>query len=400
MALFGRPSEQLIQRYRDNVVMLGPSDPLPIRPKQVSRFRFKPEHLAFRPLAGGIDCLTLLRVPLEIYKSDCEISYVRHLVDPTVALLAVSSAPLQLAPLEIRQGVLLSTIENRAITVGLLGDSDTPVHTVDLTSFNPVITRFSFPSMQPERQSLLTGQRTRVASLATRVDRVSSPEPPPSFQGADLQERLRSILTPPIHEVLSDPQLGLPERPFPFQAIGIKWLYDRDCALLSDEMGLGKTMQAILAARLLWRDNRLKQILVVAPKSLIPNWCRELEKWWPGIWAYTQVVGNDRQWFLRAGHPIATVKLINYESLQRELDWLKEREVYHDLVILDEAQRIKNPESKRSQAVKALKAERRWALTGTPLENSVDDLVSVLGFVKPGLGRVDIQLSQTSSAAN
>jgi len=76
-----------------------------------------------------------------------------------------------------------------------------------------------------------------------------------------------------------------------------------------------------------------------------------------------------------------------------ELDWLKKNPPHHDLVILDEAQRIKNPKSKSAQAVKALQASRRWALTGTPLENSVKDLVSVFGFVRPGLIR------ETDSAA-
>jgi SNF2 family DNA or RNA helicase len=134
-----------------------------------------------------------------------------------------------------------------------------------------------------------------------------------------------------------------------------------------------------------WKEGLVKQVLIVCPKPLIANWRRELQTWWPGVEWYTKVAGTDRQSSLRLTIPDVVVKIINYESLQREIDWLKERAPHHDLIIIDEAQRIKNPESRTSQAVKALSADRRWALTGTPLENTIGDLVSILEFVRPGL---------------
>ncbi|MGB9409159.1 MAG: SNF2-related protein [Terracidiphilus sp.] len=210
-------------------------------------------------------------------------------------------------------------------------------------------------------------------------------EPPPSFDRASLEERLLWILMPPINELLNDPQLILPEKPFPYQVTGIKWLFDRKNALLADEMGLGKTMQAIIAARLLWREGLVNRILVVCPKTLIPNWHREIEMWWPEVSLNTFGVTGNRRFFLRLATPNIVFKIINYEALSREKDWVKDQQFTHDLIVLDEAQRIKNPNAGAAKAVKSLKSERRWALTGTPLENRTEDLVSIFGFVKPDL---------------
>jgi SNF2 family DNA or RNA helicase len=188
---------------------------------------------------------------------------------------------------------------------------------------------------------------------------VHVPPAPPENDGLSLRDRLLWLLTPPIQELLTDPQLMLPETPYPFQTIGIKWLMDREAALLADEMGLGKTMQAIIAARLLFRMNQISQMLIVCPKSLIPNWQAELRKWWPTVVNHTLVAeNNDRQWFLKVATPNVVVKIINYEKLAKERDWLKKQHVCHDLVILDEAQNIKSASSHKTQAVKALQAKR------------------------------------------
>ncbi|MCY2950567.1 MAG: SNF2-related protein [Planctomycetota bacterium] len=144
-------------------------------------------------------------------------------------------------------------------------------------------------------------------------------------------------------------------------------------------------MQAIIAARLLWRERFIRQILVICPKTLIPTWYSEIDKWWPQISGNIMLPGTDRQFFLRIGTPNVVIKIINYEAIAREAEWLDRQLFSHDLIIIDEAQRIKNPIAKTSQAVRSLHAERRWALTGTPLENSVDDVCSIFQFVKPGL---------------
>lgn len=268
--------------------------------------------------------------------------------------------------------------------IRLFDDEALTIRVISLDDFPVVLQRFSFQRKREEPRSSLF-QPPSTGGSRVGVPKGPRPPKPPSIETADLEERLRWILTPPIHELLSDPQLCLPEPPHPFQTFGIKWLYDRSSALLADEMGLGKTMQALVAARLLWRDRQVDQILVVCPKSLISTWQTEIDKWWPQIRDHVMLPGCDRQFFLRLGTPNVVVKIINYEAVAREAEWLKEQTFSHDLVIIDEAQRIKNPEAKTSIAVKSLKATRRWALTGTPLENTVDDVVSIFGFLCPGL---------------
>jgi superfamily II DNA or RNA helicase len=275
----------------------------------------------------------------------------------------------------------------------LFARDDLAVSSVAIDDFPCPIYRFSFAKRRKEPGTSLFQERQ--GKPAPRVAAVPRPPRPPSAQKLDLEEILRWILTPPIHEILSDPQLCLPAKPYPFQTSGIKWLYDRDSALLADEMGLGKTMQAIIAARLLWRERLLDQILIVCPKTLISTWTAELKMWWPQIGDNVMLPGCDRQFFLRLGTPNVVVKIINYEAVAREAEWLKDQAFSHDLIIIDEAQRIKNADTKTSQAVKALKATRRWALTGTPLENKVEDVVSILQFVQPGLLKSDDQWSVT-----
>ncbi len=230
--------------------------------------------------------------------------------------------------------------DSPVLETGLFTDENITVRVVPLGDFPCVIHRFSFRRNREEpRTSLFEQQRPGASRVA--VPRVPAPPRPPIQPEAALQDRLRWILTPPIHELLSDPQLCLPERPRPFQTFGIKWLYDRSNALLADEMGLGKTMQAIIAARLLWRDGQVDQILVVCPKSLISTWQTEIRKWWPQICDHVMLPGCDRQFFLRLGTPNVVVKIINYEAVAREAEWLEEQTFSHDLVIIDEAQRIK-----------------------------------------------------------
>lgn len=230
-----------------------------------------------------------------------------------------------------------------------------------------------------ERVGISTGQaRTESRSPLPRVTPLDIP---PELEQASLVERLRWLLTPPIHQLVRD--LCVPDKPFKFQLQGINWLKPRQHALLADEMGLGKTMQAILAARLLWRERAIENILVICPRSLMANWKREFAHWWPDSQLYLREPDSDRRWFLRLATPNVLIKLVNYEAIARDADWLKANPISHDLVIIDEAQRIKNGSSKAAQAVRMLRGRRCWALTGTPLENSVDDLLSIMEFVHP-----------------
>lgn len=233
------------------------------------------------------------------------------------------------------------------------------------------------------------------ALFETALDTSRRPDPsvakrpaPPDLHEHSLEEQIRMLLAPPASVELDS--VALAKKPMPFQFYGIQWLMDRNAALLADEMGLGKTMQAILAARLLWRRGKIETVLVVCPSPLVDNWRREIELWWPGV-AHGNVHvcpgGRRRLPWLRMATDRHTVKIISYPMLARALDELEDlkQPILHDLMIIDEAQVIKNPRSKSSRAIKLLSSSRRWALTGTPIENRLSDLVSIFEYVKPGL---------------
>jgi SNF2 family DNA or RNA helicase len=122
---------------------------------------------------------------------------------------------------------------------------------------------------------------------------------------------------------------------------------------------------------------------LICPKPLMHNWARELKMWAPDI--PFETFGGDpderRTAWLVSNCPL---KLVNYETLTRDADLATDERVTFDVVVLDEAQRIKNRESKTAQVVRALRRERSWALTGTPIENHPDDLVNLFAFIDPG----------------
>ncbi|NCY02256.1 MAG: DEAD/DEAH box helicase, partial [Planctomycetia bacterium] len=199
-----------------------------------------------------------------------------------------------------------------------------------------------------------------------------------------LSERFYYLLQPDLETMLETSRLEFPRQPFPFQFDGMAFLAPRHGAVLADEMGLGKSMQAISSIRLLVRSGEARRVLVVCPKGLVSNWVRELADWAPEL--LVAVVEGDPQrrrwqWSL-ADVP---VKVANYEVLVRDRELVAELGLSFDLVVLDEAQRIKNRDSQTSEAVRSVRRRRSWALTGTPVENSADDLVGVFEFVAPGL---------------
>jgi len=154
---------------------------------------------------------------------------------------------------------------------------------------------------------------------------------------------------------------------------------------LADDMGLGKTVQ--LLALLLDRKRTAKQhrpSLIVVPKSLIFNWQQESSRFTPQL-SMLEYVGTDRQ-SLRDDLPSCDLVLTTYGTLRRDAVILKN--ISFDYVVLDEAQTIKNAGSQVARAARLLRAEHRVALSGTPIENHLSDLWSILEFLNPGmLGR-------------
>jgi SNF2 family DNA or RNA helicase len=198
-----------------------------------------------------------------------------------------------------------------------------------------------------------------------------------------LEDRLYYLLQPPLESLLQTGALKFPFEPFKYQFEGIAFLYPRAHAVLADEMGLGKTMQAVTAIRLLLHAGQIRRILLICPKPLVSNWQREFQLWAPEI-PLTVIAGNQqrRTWLWQ--HPEAVVTIANYELLIRDEELVTDKSQTYDLVLLDESQRIKNSSSSTSQVVRKIHRRRSWALTGTPIENSPDDLVGIFEFVSPG----------------
>ena len=176
-----------------------------------------------------------------------------------------------------------------------------------------------------------------------------------------------------------------------FQIDGVERLLRDDQVLLADEMGLGKTIQAIAALRVLNRRGALADpALIVAPSSIVQQWQRQLRRWAPELGLRTAVGPAD----LRVGQWRADAKvfLVSYDGLRFDAalkgPWAPLSRRW-SVVVADEAQRLKNPRTEAAILVKRLWRERAWALTGTPLENKVEDLISVLEFVAPGRFRAE-----------
>jgi hypothetical protein len=181
-------------------------------------------------------------------------------------------------------------------------------------------------------------------------------------------------------------ELDFPEgcQPYNYQWEGIKALAGSEGFLLADDMGTGKTIQALVAARILFQKGLVKSMLVVAPISILANWKREAAGW-AGILMVDLVRGSPdsrKALWLKPAH----VKLTAYETLRQDQDWLAQKGVLDfDLVVLDEAQRIKNAGTATAQAVKRVEAARRWGLSGTPLENRLEEVRAICSYIRPDL---------------
>jgi SNF2 family DNA or RNA helicase len=177
-----------------------------------------------------------------------------------------------------------------------------------------------------------------------------------------------------------------------YQKYGYQWLktlsHYRLGGILADDMGLGKTVQSIAyivsdTANSAEDDGSASPVLIVSPASLIYNWERECKKFAPGL--RTIVAAGDRQERseLMSEMKDVDVWITSYPLLRRDIEWYEKQQFR--TVFLDEAQAIKNHASLTSHAVRRLQAGQRFALTGTPIENSLDELWSIFDAIFPGL---------------
>jgi superfamily II DNA or RNA helicase len=192
------------------------------------------------------------------------------------------------------------------------------------------------------------------------------------------RERLRGL----VDEIRADPAGHRLRRELlavellPYQLDGIAFAAGAGRAILADEMGLGKTIQAIGLAELLRREAGIGRVLVVCPASVKSQWRGEIARF--SGHAAQLVLGSAAERAARYRSP-HFFTICNYEQVLR--DFAAIEAVAWDLVVLDEAQRIKNWEAKTSRTTKALRSRFALALSGTPLENRLDELYSVVEFV-------------------
>ena len=190
-------------------------------------------------------------------------------------------------------------------------------------------------------------RRVRRDSTLTSVNRLSP------------WDMLLPMLQPPVNYDFTD-NLDFPPRcnPYAYQWDGIKFLVERNGALLGDDM------------RLLFQRGDVKSALIVCPLSVLPHWDREMERWSPNL--HVTVVRGNKEHREYCWYYTTHVWITTYDTLRQDMtsneDGLKNK---FDLVILDEAQRIKNPGTGITKAVRKLNASSRWGLTGTPIENKL-----------------------------
>ena len=260
-----------------------------------------------------------------------------------------------------------------------------------------------------------------------------------SIQTLSFWDQIYPILLPPI-DMDFVPQIDVLEKLRAYQKIGISFLVDHENALLADEMGTGKTVMAVVAIRILFRLAKIKKALIICPVSVLGVWQEHLLEWGSEL-AFTVVRGTKETRKMDWQYP-AHVCVSTYDTVASDfLNVVKKKKSFvchncltdlhfkdkihvsnpeelpefkcpkcgatlkdipvkeslvdpsildsFDVVIIDEAQYIKNAEADRSRAVRLLRPKIRWALTGTPLEIRLEDLVSIFAFVKPNYMRAE-----------
>lgn len=200
----------------------------------------------------------------------------------------------------------------------------------------------------------------------------------------DLEEELKSWRAALTESDAPDDSAGqeLPTFLRHYQELGVRWMANlraHGChGLLADEMGLGKTLQVLTLLK--FYPFEAKDSLIVCPASVVPVWENEVRRWYPDLATEILRSGNDFAPKERSG---PTLWIASYTQLRRHKHLLDEAAFGY--AVLDEAQQIKNPDAKVTQACCAIRAECRLALTGTPIENRLLDLWTLFRFLMPGL---------------
>ena len=175
-----------------------------------------------------------------------------------------------------------------------------------------------------------------------------------------------------------------------YQKIGYSWLkaidYYKFGGILADDMGLGKTLQmlAVILSYVEEKKEERKTSIVISPSSLALNWMKEAQKFTPNIKVI--VVSGTAMERKKIIENLQNYDLIitSYDLLKRDIETYKEKDYNFKYIIADEAQYLKNSNTQNAKSIKELKAQTRYALTGTPIENSLAELWSIFDFIMPG----------------
>lgn len=182
---------------------------------------------------------------------------------------------------------------------------------------------------------------------------------------------------------------GVKDDLYPFQRNGVAWLLQNRKAILADDMGLGKTVQVLAAIRRLYRYGRIESCLIVAPRTLLTNWLAEADRWAPELLTrrleFTNRTFTPADW--RAGVGRAHILLASYEDLRGLSDDLEGQPP--DLIVADEAHRLRKAESLTHRSMRRITPPRLWALTGTPVERDAQDLACLLSILEPRRFAID-----------
>jgi non-specific serine/threonine protein kinase len=268
---------------------------------------------------------------------------------------------------------------------------------VDRKKLAATLEHFQQVERAASSQGLSFGDAMRMLARADAAGALATPEAGADWSrvvaGPWLADTLQGLRSPQLAGAL-DPGPALQGTLRPYQQVGLRWLHLLAKlglgACLADDMGLGKTIQVLSLLLVLksQADARMaaKPSLLVAPASLLANWAGEIARFAPTLkvlLAHPSALPTIELKTVDAGR-LARVDLVitSYGTLLR-LPWLKDTP--WRLVVIDEAQAIKNPNAKQTRAAKQLDADARVALTGTPIENRLADLWSIFDFINPGL---------------
>ncbi len=307
------------------------------------------------PSTLGMDALLDFQMEVTLDGETLSVSEVKHLLSQSDGLALIRGKWVEVDHERLSQALeQFTAIEHRARTGGL--------------SFGE--------AMRMIAGAALGGTETSEGIVADWGQTVAGPWLSQTLAG------LRS----PDGSIAADPGSLLLGTLRPYQKSGVQWLYLlsrlRLGACLADDMGLGKTIQVLALLLVLKKEGQGKRApsLLIAPASLLANWAAEIARFAPSL--KVLVVHPSSVQTLNPDMESTDLVITSYGFLQRSPSLTARA---WKVVILDEAQAIKNPSAKQTQTIKKLKAENRIALTGTPIENRLGDLWSIFDFINPGL---------------